>query len=65
MVGVCYLYNQINDNPIREELKTYILKKSSEDLSLLNKAECALLRIARKMLIIGSFPKLREVILNI
>ena len=60
MIAVCHLHSLIEDPQLKEDIKAYIIRKVSDRISKLNKAESALLRMTRKFFIIGIYPKLRQ-----
>ncbi len=62
MVAVCHLHNLIGNSQLKQTIKAYVLRKISDKIPILNKAESAFLRVIRKLLIIGEYPKIRQVL---
>ncbi len=60
IIAICHLHRLVNSEEIKDKIRTYILKRIDEDISPLNKAESALLRIVRKLIVIHEYPKIRE-----
>jgi hypothetical protein len=59
-IGVARLYMQIADANVKTSAREFLDKFRDGHLPLLNQAECAALRLTRKVLIVSSYPKLRE-----
>jgi hypothetical protein len=59
-VSVCILYKKSPGTETRNRAKAFLDQHKEGKLSTLNIAECALLRLNRKLLIIRAYPKLRE-----
>ena len=58
--GVCVIYNKLPIGNIKKKAKDFLDRYKEGKLSTLNIAECALLRLNRKLLITNAYPKLRE-----
>lgn len=59
-VALCHLHNLIEDDHVRDSIKAFVAERMSQAISPLNKAESALLRIVRKIIVIHAYPKLRK-----
>lgn len=59
-LAVCLIYLRTDDVAAMSEAKAFLDKYKDADLPLLNQVECALLRIARKTIVLRAYPKLRE-----
>lgn len=59
-LAVCLLYLQTEDAVVMTAAKAFLDKYKDADLPPLNQVECTLLRIARKMIVLQAYPKLRE-----
>jgi hypothetical protein len=56
----CILYNRVDDEVVKASARDFLNRYKEGDLPLLNQVECTILRVARKILIISTYPKLRE-----
>ena len=59
-VALCYLHNLIEDIQVKDIIKKFVIENMSQTISPLNKAESALIRIIRKLVVIHAYPKLRK-----
>jgi len=61
-VAVCLIYKTTQDSNLKALAKSFLDEHKSGKLSILNRAECASIRMIRKLLIIKAFPEIRKTI---
>ena len=59
-VALCSLHNRTDDEAVKTSCRVFFDRYKDAELPLLNKVECALLRLTRKISVISFYPRLQQ-----